>query len=358
MRKFFFMVVTGFIFQSVSACTTFFITKNGHFAFGRNYDWVTDAGMLCTNLRGLTKTSAKMPEGSSVKWVSKYGSITFNQYGKEFPMGGMNEKGLVVEMMWLDGSQYPKPDKRPSLNVLQWIQYQLDNCATVKEVLATNKKVRISPQVNPPIHYLVADASGQAATIEFLDGKMVVHKGDDLPLPALANTAYATSSRLIMDVDETKSLSNEQSDSYIDNSVKRFAYACAMVRKYQQTDIDKPIVDYSFEILDKVNQPEFTKWSIVYDVSNMTVYFKSASFNDVKSVAFADVDFSCSGTPLALDINQAAKGNVKNMLAAFSDELNMGVMQKAVAESKQQVSITDQDIDKMVAYAAQIKCGG
>ena len=39
------------------ACTTFFINKNGQMVFGRNYDWVTDAGMVCTNLKGLSKTS-------------------------------------------------------------------------------------------------------------------------------------------------------------------------------------------------------------------------------------------------------------------------------------------------------------
>jgi choloylglycine hydrolase len=26
-------------------------------------------------------------------WTSRYGSITFNQYGREFPSGGINEKG-------------------------------------------------------------------------------------------------------------------------------------------------------------------------------------------------------------------------------------------------------------------------
>src|SRR5688572_4523016 len=176
MRKFFFMALPAFLAINIaSACTTFFLAKNGQLAFGRNYDWLTDAGMVCTNLRGLSKTSMKMPEGSSITWVSKYGSITFNQYGKEFPMGGMNERGLVIEMMWLDGSQYPKPDKRPALYVLQWIQYQLDNSASVKEVIATNKRIRISSQANPPIHYLVADSYGDAATIEFLNGKMVVH---------------------------------------------------------------------------------------------------------------------------------------------------------------------------------------
>ena len=68
-----------------------------------------------------------MPDGNTISWVSQYGSITFNQYGKEFPTGGMNEKGLVVELMWLDGTIYPQPDERPAIGVLQWIQYQLDN---------------------------------------------------------------------------------------------------------------------------------------------------------------------------------------------------------------------------------------
>jgi choloylglycine hydrolase len=115
-------------FAGVSvACTTFCINKNGHIVFGRNYDWVTDAGIVNTNQRDLFKTSMKAGDGETISWISKYGSITFNQYGKEFPTGGMNEKGLVVELTWLDGSRYPEKDSRSAVNVLQWIQYQLDN---------------------------------------------------------------------------------------------------------------------------------------------------------------------------------------------------------------------------------------
>ena len=130
--------------ETVWACTTFLIHKNGKYAFGRNYDWVTDVGIVCTNLRGLVKNSPPINGQPTTTWVSKYGSITFNQYGKEFPTGGMNEKGLVVEMMWLEGSKYPEPDQRAELGVLQWIQYQLDNCSTIEEVIATDSKVRIS----------------------------------------------------------------------------------------------------------------------------------------------------------------------------------------------------------------------
>src|SRR4030095_10240864 len=107
---------------STFACTTFCINKDGQIIFGRNYDWITGAGIVSTNLRGLFKTSMQNNDGGTISWVSKFGSITFNQYGKEFPTGGMNEQGLVVELMWLDGTRYPKKDERPSVGVLQWIQ--------------------------------------------------------------------------------------------------------------------------------------------------------------------------------------------------------------------------------------------
>jgi choloylglycine hydrolase len=54
--------------------------------------------------------------------------------------------------------------------VLQWIQYQLDRCATVDEVIATDKTIRISSK-GTPVHYLVADAGGHVSTIEFLNGQ-------------------------------------------------------------------------------------------------------------------------------------------------------------------------------------------
>ena len=59
----------------------------------------------------------------SIAWTSKYGSATFNQYGREFPMGGMNEAGLVVESMMLFETEYPLPDTRSGIDPTQWIQY-------------------------------------------------------------------------------------------------------------------------------------------------------------------------------------------------------------------------------------------
>src|SRR4051812_18474579 len=192
-----FLFFTLSLVFTTRACTTFFLQKNGQMVFGKNYDWMTGTGVVNTNLRNLAKSSLPLDGGSMLKWTSRYGSVTFNQYGKEFPNGGMNEKGLVVELMWLAESRYPAPDERGSINVLQWIQYQLDNCATVEEVIATDKNIRITP-TGTPQHYLVADRKGGVATIEFLKGKMVVHTGNELPYPVLSNSSYQVSAKAML----------------------------------------------------------------------------------------------------------------------------------------------------------------
>ncbi len=340
------------ILPITNACTTFFISKDGQLAFGRNYDWITDAGLAMKNNRGLTKTSFKNREGGTISWVSRYGSLTFNQYGKEFPTGGMNEKGLVVELMWLDGSAYPKPDDRPTLNVLQWIQYQLDNCETIDEVIATDKLIRIG-EGNPPLHYLVADARGHAATIEFLNGKMVVHKGNDLPIPVLTNTDYATS---VEALNASGILQGKKSAAFNDNSLQRFAKACSMVTEFHQDNSKQSLIDFSFEILKSVAQPNWTRWSIVYDVSNKVVYFKTARFASVKSIAFTEFDFICNSPAIAFDMNQSLQGKVSKEFKPFTKEINQQLIHKSAEESKRQVTISEADRVKQVDYAAGIRC--
>ena len=353
MKRFLILLYASLVtFQGAHACTTFFISKNGQLAFGRNYDWVTGSGYITKNNRGLLKTSFKNPEGGTINWVSRYGSITFNQYGKEFPTGGMNEKGLVVELMWLDGSQYPKPDDRPTVNVLQWIQYQLDNCSTVDEVIATDRLLRIDA-ANPPLHYLVADANGKAATIEFLNGMMVVHKGNNLPIPVLTNTDYASSAQAL---NASGMLEGKTSTRFNDNSIQRFAKACTMVKEFKQNDSRQSIVDFSFDVLKNVAQPGWTKWSIVYDVGNKTVYFKTADFTPIKSVAFTQFNFDCNTVSLALDMNQPMEGNVAKLFKTFTNEENNRLLNRSAEESKSQVTISEADRVRQAAYAASIGC--
>lgn len=318
--------------------------------FGRNYDWITGNGMICTNQKGLSKTSDKTKYGETISWVSQYGSITFNQYGKEFPTGGMNEKGLVVELMWLDGTKYPSADTRPAVGVLQWIQYQLDNCATVGELIAAEKTIRIGDDT--PLHYLVADATGNVATIEFLEGKMVVHKGTDLPFPVLTNDVYASS------IEQTKKATSAAggTQSFTNNSIDRFAKACNRVQLFQQSDISTPVVDYSFSILDAVAQGSHTKWSIVYDITNKKIHFKTLDFPVVKNIAFSAFNFSCSAPAKAWDMNQAGTGNVVASFIDFSLDLNNKLVNRSFDESSSQFTVGEQDRRETWQYAGKMTC--
>ena len=97
--------------KSIIACTTFFINTTTQKVFGRNYDWMIGTGQLIENKRGLIKKSMVKTGESSISWTSKFGSITFNQFGKEFPLGGMNEKGLVVEVLWLEEAPHKRCTK-------------------------------------------------------------------------------------------------------------------------------------------------------------------------------------------------------------------------------------------------------
>jgi penicillin V acylase-like amidase (Ntn superfamily) len=71
----------------------------------------------------------------------------------------------------------------PGLHAGLWLQYMLDNAATVSEALALMDGVQIRPAEargrKARVHLALEDASGDSAVIEPIDGNMVVHHGHD-----------------------------------------------------------------------------------------------------------------------------------------------------------------------------------
>ncbi|MBC6948247.1 linear amide C-N hydrolase, partial [candidate division KSB1 bacterium] len=112
---------------TAQACTTFCLFHGKDLIFGRNYDFPIGYGHVIINKRGVMRTATANEGEVAAQWTSKYGSLTFNQFGRDLPTGGMNETGLIVELSQLDATRYPSADARPVLGSLEWIQYQLDN---------------------------------------------------------------------------------------------------------------------------------------------------------------------------------------------------------------------------------------
>ncbi|MCP4231671.1 MAG: linear amide C-N hydrolase [bacterium] len=297
------------------ACTTFCL-DNGDDApvFGRNYDWMVGDGLVMVNKSGVDKIAAFV-EAPAV-WTSEYGSVTFNQYGRELPCGGMNEAGLVVEVMWLSETVYPPPDERSAISELQWVQYQLDNYSTVTEVLASDEKIRID-EGSKPLHFLVCDASGDCAAIEFLGGEMVAHFGDDLPYSALANSTYDDSIAY--------------AEGYLvgcgelpvgDGSLERFTRACDLSTRFNG-DTPVPAVDYSFTILDNVAQKDgSTVWSIVYDYDDSHIYFKTDEVTEIRYFDTSAFDYSNETQVKIVDMNAEFFGDVTKEFVDYTYEAN------------------------------------
>jgi len=323
------IAVSALLLPAVQAdgCTTFVLRQGGSLVFGRNFDFFTGSAFVTINRRGIVKSALGAPGEKPFSWKAAYGSLTFNQVGKYFPYDGMNEAGLVVAQMWNDGTCYAPADDRPGLSELQWIQYQLDTSRSVAEVLASDEKVRIQEN-SAPLHFLVLDRSGDAAVIEWLEGKRAVYHGSpDLPLAVLANDPY------LQDLAYAKPFIDQRKTADIPStpgSEKRFARAAAGVLKYADGD-QGPAVQGAFAILADVAQPS-TRYGAVYDPLALAVHFRSEKNAAIRRIELKGFDFSCGSSEVFADIDKNVA--VHADFEPFAFETNRLYLEKLIANCK------------------------
>ncbi len=157
-------------------CTSFQAVKadgNG-FWFGRNYDYFKNptmvtishpkngyASIACSDMSHFGYSLEKLPVSLGAK-LNCMASI----YA---PVDGINEKGLCTSIMALpkQASQQdtPKHDVGTTIIMRLW----LDRCATVQEALdlLETVDVRHDAAVGSGYHYMLADANGDCAVVEF-----------------------------------------------------------------------------------------------------------------------------------------------------------------------------------------------
>lgn len=169
--------------QPAAACTrAMFVGDDGTVITGRSMDWAED---MRTNLwafpKGMARDGAAGPD--SPKWVSKYGSLISAGYDVG-TADGMNEMGLVTNLLYLVESDYGTPDGKPPLSISLWAQYVLDNFGTVSEAvdaLAKEPFRVIAPKLpngqGAQLHLAISDATGDSAIFEYIGGKLVIHHG-------------------------------------------------------------------------------------------------------------------------------------------------------------------------------------
>jgi choloylglycine hydrolase len=146
-------------------------------------DWKED---MHSNLylfpAGIARDGASGP--NSLRWTAKYGSVIVAGY-EAGTTDGLNEKGLVANLLYLAESDYGTPkSKGPFLSIAAWAQYVLDNFATVDEAVAALRAEPFS-MLAPTLpdgsaaalHLSISDATGDSAIFEYVGGKLVIHHG-------------------------------------------------------------------------------------------------------------------------------------------------------------------------------------
>jgi choloylglycine hydrolase len=145
-------------------------------------DWYDDTGTdLWVFPRGMSRDGGAGP--GSIKWTSKYGSIVGDIYDIA-SADGMNEKGLVANILYLAESDYgdAQASGKPLLSVGAWTQFILDNYGTVAEAVAALRQEPFAI-VAPALpggkaaggHIAIDDSSGDSAVLEYIQGKLVIH---------------------------------------------------------------------------------------------------------------------------------------------------------------------------------------
>lgn len=344
-----FLVVISLFNAEIFACTTFCLKNNGEVLFGKNYDWMIGDGMIFVNKRGIEKSAMVSGNETAARWVSKYGNVTFNQYGKDNPSGGMNEAGLVVELMWLDDTEYPKTDARPVIDVLEWIQYQLDISANVEEVVKNAEAVRIASPVK--LHYLVNDKAGNSATIEFLNGNTVAHTGEKLAVSTLANDTYEKS------LNYSKTVAPEKAKT--ESSFDRFIRAADKTKKFA----DKPkteaeSVNYAFEILSNVAQKKTTQWSIVYDQKRAKIHFRSMQSAAIKIIDTKSFDYSCGNAVKIFDVNSKESGDVTAKFSDYTRQANRDLIERSFRGTPFLKAVPASRLDEIAQFPESFVCEG
>lgn len=302
------LLSTGLLASSAAdACTRLvYLGNDDHVITARTMDWKTDSG---TNLwvlpRGIKRSGEAGP--NSLEWTSKYGSVISSGYDVS-TTDGMNEAGLVANVLWLVESSYPEFDsKKPELTIAAWAQYMLDNFATVQEAvdaLADEPYTIVTDNVPgedrlTTLHLSLSDKTGDSAIIEYIDGKQVIHHSRDYQVM----TNSPTFEKQLALYEYWKDIGGTVMLPGSNRAADRFARASFYVNAIPKSEDTVEAIASVFSVIRNVSVPygittpdqpniSSTRWRTVADQKNMLYFFESALTPNVFWVDLKTLDFS------------------------------------------------------------------
>lgn len=267
----------------------------------------------------------KLPRGvrrqdgveGELSWAARYGSIVATAFDM-ISVDGINEVGLAGHVLWLAESLYGEHDPtRPALSQAVWLQYFLDNFATVADAVEWIQANRVqvvqltdpaSGEV-PAIHLALDDASGDSAIIEYIEGELEIHHGREYRV--MTNSPkYDEQLTLLGQVD---GFGGSIPLPGTTKATDRFARASYYADKLPTPGSQLEAIASMFSVMRNVAQPfrlpdagkpdaSQTIWQVVADLTRRRYVFESTTRPNIVWVDLADADFGEDSGQLVLDL--------------------------------------------------------
>ena len=275
------VVALGMMFfaEQNKACTrAVYLGPDDMIVTGRTMDWKEDPqSNIYLFPRGMEKRGGVTD--NTVTWTSKYGSVVTAGYDIGV-CDGMNEKGLVANLLFLTESSYHRPnDSRPVMGLSIWTQYVLDNFATVDEAV-------------------------NSAIFEYINGNLIIHEGRECQIM----TNSPTYDKQLTLNDYWKEIGGLVMLPGTNRASDRFVRASFYIQALPQTDNFRQAVAGVFSVMRNVSVPlgisipeqpniASTRWRTVADQKSKVYYFESTLSPDIFWINFKDLNFK-TGAPV------------------------------------------------------------
>ena len=320
--------------NQLSACTrVVYLGGEGLVTTARSMDWM---GPIYSDMwifpRGMKRNGAAGAQ--SLEWTSSWGSVVTSAFDLA-STDGMNERGLVANLLYLAESKYVTPtasDARRTISITAWLQYVLDSYATVAEAVEAMRKdaFYVLPTMTPDghagqVHLALSDPTGDSAIFEYLGGKLVIHHGRQYQVMTnsppydeqLALNAY------------WKTVGGEAMLPGTDRASDRFVRASFYTGAVKKTADPVDAVAAAFSIIRNASVPlgmqpppgqpniASTLWRTVADQKNRVYFFESTRSPNVFWVNLADVDFAPGAPVKKLKLANGTEIYAGNVAAKF-----------------------------------------
>lgn len=298
---------------------------------GRTQDWTEKANSAFrVHPRGSQRVGAVAENPH--RWTSKYGSLVLSAYDSG-THEGVNERGLAAHALYLAGdTDFGKRDpKVQGIGVMQWVQYYLDNFATVAEAVEAQKSFafQIEPLILPNgfptlVHVSLSDKTGDSAVIEYIGGTARIYH--DRRFTVMTNEP--TYDKQIENLKQYRTFGGDKPLPGERTPTDRFVRAA-----YYANGLPKPAnraegAAYMFSVIRNISVPfglgdpdkpniASTIFRTVIDLTGGRYYFESTYAPNVVWVDYSTIDFAKDSGERELRVEKeifSLNGNVTNQL--------------------------------------------